>query len=587
MMVIFKDMLFQNIHNFSNIYIITTPMYSDADAQKILDEFLGKVIDGKVVEDETIECKTASNTFSDEDLGKYFSALSNEANLKGQKCGWIIFGVSNSGQIQGSQYLKNPHTLNATKKKLADGITGNYTFLDLHELKIDGKRILMMEIPAAPSGNPIAYNGHYYARNGESTVALSNQKYLLILSQNTDWSAEIVPEATIDDLDEKAIAFAREKFREKNPNLSEEIKEWDTITFLNKSKITIRGKITRAAILLLGKSESDYYISPAQAKIKWILKNEKGIERDYYIATCPFILAVEEIYQKIINLKYRYIQKGTLFPQEVDQYEPYLIREALNNAIAHQDYSLNGVINVVQDEDTLRITNLGYFIPGTVEKVLNRNAPEEHYRNAFLCNAMVNYKMVDTIGSGIKKMFTLQANRYFPLPDYTLTENKADLLFTGKVLDLEYANLLVQNKSLSLSDIILLDKVQKRKPLTNEEVNYLRKKNFISGRKPNIIISSSLAALTGQVVEHSKVKGLTTQGYETLILEDLKAYKTLTRKEIDGMLEDVLPKTFTKEQKKNKVNYLLSGLRKKGKITNVGCKTKSQWKLVKETLKKR
>ncbi|HJJ31115.1 MAG TPA: putative DNA binding domain-containing protein [Methanocorpusculum sp.] len=562
-------------------------MLTDAEAQKVFDAFLESIVDQTIIETEIIECKSAARSFGDDDLGKYFSALSNEANLANSNSAWLIFGISNNGEIRGTSYLRTQQERNETKKKLADAINEHYTFLTLYELQKNGKRILMMEIPAAPQGIPISFKGHYYARNGESTVPLSIQKIELIRAQNTDWSKAILPEAALDDLDEGAIAFAREKYREKYPALAKEMDNWDTVTFLNKSKITINGKITRAAILLLGKSESDHYISPAQAKIKWILKNDNGIERDYYIATCPFILAVEKIYQKIINLKYRYLQIGTLFPQEVDQYEPYLIREALHNAIAHQNYALNGVINIVQDENTLRVTNLGSFIPGTVENVLRCDAPEERYRNAFLANAMVNYNMVDTIGSGIKKMFNLQAERCFPLPEYTLTENKTEVLFIGKVLDLDYANLLIRNKSLSLPDIILLDKVQKRKELTDEEDEYLRKKKFIRGRKTNRIISSSLAASTGQKVEHSKVKGLTTQGYETVILERLNEYKTLTRNEIDGILENMLPNYFTINQKKNKVNYLLSGLRKKGEIINTGSKTNSRWVLVKDTLKKR
>lgn len=555
-------------------------MTSIEQAEKILDEFLASRKHGKITETEIIEAKKAENSFSDNDLGKYFSALSNEANLKGEHCAWLIFGVTNSGELFGTHYMEEIRERGETKKKLADACTEKRTFLETHEIIREGKRILMLEVPAAPGGIPIAFKGHYYARDGESLVPLSPQKYDQIRSPlMKDWSIEIVPEATLDDLDEKAIAFAREKYCEKHPELAEEMQMWDTAAFLNKSKITIKSKITRAAILLLGKPESDHFISPSQAKIKWILKDNAGIDRDYYIAECPLILAADKIYNKIINLKYRYLQLGTLFPEEVDQYAPYLIRESLHNAIAHQDYALNGVITVVQDEDTLKISNPGRFIPETIENVLESDAPEKYYRNAFLANAMVNYKMSDTIGSGIKRMFNLQKDRYFPLPDYTLTESSVEVMFTGKVLDLEYANRLIRDKNLSLSDIILLDKVQKRKELTLDETQYLRKKKLICGRKPNIIISSSLAASTGQKAAHSKLKGLTTLGYETVILDGIKSYKSLTRKDIDSMLDKVLPDMYTEQQKKTKVNHLLTKLRKDGKISNVGTVAKPIWVL--------
>lgn len=88
------------------------------------------------------------------------------------------------------------------------------------------------------------------------------------------------------------------------------------------------------------------------------------------------------------------------------------------------------------------------------------DAPLELYRNKFLSDAMVNLNMIDTIGSGIKKMFIMQKDRFFPLPNYDLSENKVKLTIIGKVLDLNYAALLaIHKKDLSLKDIILLDAV--------------------------------------------------------------------------------------------------------------------------------
>lgn len=51
----------------------------------------------------------------------------------------------------------------------------------------------------------------------------------------------------------------------------------------------------------------------------------------------------------------------TLFPEEIDTYEPYVIREAINNAIAHQDYRLGGQINVVEYNEKLVFSNKGSF----------------------------------------------------------------------------------------------------------------------------------------------------------------------------------------------------------------------------------
>lgn len=291
-------------------------------------------------ENEVVEFKRAGNGFDTQKLGSYFSALSNEANLKRKDCAWLVFGINDKDHaIVGTNYKPTPQSLCHIKREIAEGINEGITFNDIFEIVYEGKRVILFQIPPAPLGIPISYKGHYYGRDGESLVALNISEIESIRSQvkRIDWSAQIIEEATIEDLDETAIQLARSLYISKNREKEEEILTWDNVTFLNKAKLTIKGRITNASILLLGKEESEYLISPATAKIRWILKDYQGIEKDYLIKSCPLILSVEEIYRKIRNLKYRYINPEfqTLFPEEIDTYEPYIIREALNNAIAH------------------------------------------------------------------------------------------------------------------------------------------------------------------------------------------------------------------------------------------------------------
>lgn len=95
--------------------------------------------------------------------------------------------------------------------------------------------------------------------------------------------------------------------------------------------------------------------------------------------------------------------------------------------------------------------------------------------------------MVETAGGGIKNIFNYQRARFFPMPDYDISDNKFTI--SGKVLNMDYARLLAQNKALTLEDIMALDKVQKRKPLSNQDEKKLRRKKLIEGRKPNYFIS--------------------------------------------------------------------------------------------------
>jgi len=533
-------------------------------------------------ENEIVEFKEAKTGYDFNKLGKYFSALSNESNLKGRPYAWLVFGIENKKHsIVGSRFRAQRKELDSLKSEIANKTTNRITFIEIYELIEPEGRVVMFQIPAAPKGLPIAFDGHYYGRDDEELAPLNLEEIERIRAQATteDWSAAIVQGASLEDLDEEAIGLARKNFKNKFPEKAADVDSWDDTTFLNKAKITIKGKITRTAIILLGKEESEHFINPAEAKIRWILKDANGSDKDYAIFGCPMLLAVDKVYAKIRNLKYRYIKERTLFPDEVNQYEPYSIREALNNCIAHQDYTKHGRINLVEMDDQLIFTNLGAFIPGSVEKVVKEDAPEEHYRNRFLATAMFNLKMVDTAGGGIRKIFNFQRERFFPMPDYDLTGGKVKVAISGKILDMEYARLLARNKDLTLEEIILLDKVQKRQPLTDLEERHLKSKKLIEGRRPNYFVGIRIAQKTDQKAAYSKNRAFDKSYYLDLIVKAVREHGSLDRKDVDELLWKKLPDWMTDKQRKTKINHLLSELRKNQKIVNVGSDAKPKWVL--------
>lgn len=540
------------------------------------------------VEGECIEFKEAKKDFSFEELGKYFCALSNEANLKNKRYSWLVFGIKDKGnprELVGTDYRNSIESLESLKKEIANQTTGNLTFIDIFEINKEGKRVLMFQIPPAPKGIPIAWKGHYYGRDGESLGALNIHELETIRKQNDrlDWSAQICEAATINDLDQEAIFKARQQFKIKNPKLATDCDKWDDITFLNKAKITINGQITRTAIILLGKDESDHYLSPSTARITWILKDNNNIEKDYEHLGTPLILSVDKLFDKIRNLKYRYLTEKTLFPTEITQYEPFVIREVLHNCIVHQDYTLGGKINVVEREDELIFSNLGSFIPRSIENVIDRDSPEEYYRNQFLANAMVNLNMIDTIGSGIKKMFILQMQRYFPLPNYNLSDkNKVTVKIIGKIIDENYTKLLINNTNLELKTVIALDKVQKKESLTQNERKMLRNEKLIEGKYPNIFVTAKVAAVTDKKAQYIKNRAFDKEYYKNLILEYLKEYGSASRNDIESLLTDKLPDFMDAQQKYRKISSIIKELsQKENKIVNTSGSTKfSNWKLV-------
>ena len=532
-------------------------------------------------ETEVVEFKEAKNNFDFKELGRYFSALSNEANLKNKPFAWLLFGVNNQQKVVGTRFRMSRKDLDHLKYEMAEKINNRLTFIEIHELHTAEGRVILFQIPPAPLGIPTAFGGFFFGRDGESAGALNIEEIERIRRQVTvsDWSMGICMGASIDDLDNEAIAKARVNYKIKNPRIAKEVDDWDTANFLNKAKLSINGAITNTCILLLGKPEAEHFLAPAIARITWVLKNTNNEEKDYEHFSCPFMLSIDKVFSKIRNLKYRYIKDGTLFPEEIDRYDPFNIKEALSNSIAHQDYTLSGRINVVEIEDEqLIFTNVGEFLPGSIESVLESDQPPVLYRNNFLVQAMVNLNMIDTIGSGIKRMFRSQRERFFPMPDYDLKGGKVKAVITGKVLDMEYARVLARHPNLSLDEIIILDKVQKKKELNENEILTLKARKLIEGRKPNFIISEQLAVKTKQVGSYLKTRGFDKEYYKKLVLEFIYKNKHGSSKgEIRELLWNKLPELLTDTQKETKISNILRELRHENKIINTGSDTKSNW----------
>jgi ATP-dependent DNA helicase RecG len=523
-------------------------------------------------ENEIVEFKEARNGYDFKKIGKYFSALSNEANLHRNECAWLVFGVENKHHlITGTDYRKKQTDLHSLKKEIADKTSNRISFIEIHELFLPEGRVLIFQIPPAPAGMPVAFEGHYYGRDGESLVPLSTTEYDQIRSQRitSDWTAAIIENANLDDLDKHAIQKARVEFVKRNPKYKQEEPTWNDAKFLDKAKITIREKITRTALILLGKEESEHLLG-SFVKIRWNLKTVDNQDKDYEIFSIPLLLAVDEVYKKIRNLKYRYLPDGTLFPEEFLRYDPFTIREPLNNAIAHQDFSKGGRVNVVEfEDDHLVYSNCGTFLPRSVEDVVLKDVPEEVYRNPFLVEAMKNLDMIETQGGGIRKMFNFQRKRFFPMPDFDFSDEKVKVTIPGKILNEDFARILINNPELSLEDILLLDKVQKKLSITDNVFQYLKKKKWIEGRKPNPYLSSNLLKPVDNdelKVSYMANKSFDDDYFKTMITGYLKKFGPTKRGAIDNLIIPKLSAVLTDEQKRNKVTNYLSTLRREGII---------------------
>lgn len=514
------------------------------------------------------EFKNLKNSFCGDEKNDVISYVSAIANMDG---GDLVIGVHDKTlEIVGTD------TYNYDKQKAILRLTERCVNLSTEDLYIDelitddtNRKVWVIHIPKHLPKRPVFAHNKAWQRIEDSLVEMTTERMSTILDEpifsETDWSAQIVSDATIDDLDEVAIAKARMMFKKVHSRIPEaEVNAWTVETFLSKCGIMKNGGITRAAIILLGKYESAFKLRPAVVQVTWTRRDEKQDVVDYEHFTVPFILTVDEILSKIENLTMREMPGGTLFPDTMKQYDDYTIREALHNCIAHQDYTMQQRINFVENPTYLYYSNAGSFIPGTLENALTNEEPQAYFRNECLCRAMVDFNMIDTVSRGIKKMFNEQWRRHFPMPDYEIDakNRKVSVRIYGNEINKQYTNLLKTNDSLTLWDCISLDAVQKGRTIHEDVAQNLLNRGLIEGEAPNYTISLGIAKATNQLQGYTKQKGLDKEKMKQMILQYLKNAGTdgAKRDSIYEYIKDVMPQVKTHEQQLRLLGDILSAL---------------------------
>ncbi|MFU8887236.1 MAG: ATP-binding protein [Trueperaceae bacterium] len=507
--------------------------------------------------------------------------VANAAALKRRGHGYLVIGVDDQDHaVVGTSFDTSTATHKGqnlflwTLRQLAPSVP-----VEVHEVLHPAGRAVILQVGAA-QGRPVRFGGVGYVRVGPHTTTLQDHPHLeaALWRQDSDWSATIVDEATLADLDPEAVSKARTEYLKKYPGHAAEASTWEDAVFLNKARVTRGGRITRTAILLLGSPESAAMLLPAVARVTWLLKDAEGVDLDYAHFDPPFILRVDEIARRVRNLTLRAMPSGTLFPAEIQQYDAYVLREALHNAVAHQDYGLRGRVQVVETPSRLLITNVGSFIPRSLENVLRRDAPGEVYRNPFLAAAMVNLNMIDTQGGGIRRMFQRQRERFMPLPDYDLSEpERVAVSIPGRILDELYSRLLMERADIDLWQALLLDRVQKGERIPHEAHVRLRRQGLVEGRYPRTILSGSVARATDSTARHIQARGLSEVFYRELVLALVREHAPVSRAQVDELLLNKLPDVLTERQKRTKVSNTLRALVHRGLIENRGSRRHPQW----------
>lgn len=539
----------------------------------------------------TIEFK--SNRQEPAEIGEYLSALANAAALDGHDRAWMVWGVEDGTHlVKGTTfdpYSKKGEGNQALIMWLQQKTAPKADFA-FHECLHPLGKVILLEIHP-PRTAPIAFEHIRYIRVGSHKTKLSEHpdkeaRLWAKLGQVDDWTGEVVTGASEADLEPEALVQARQRFTEyllksepdtaRHEALRRDAQGWDVPTLLNKARLTKGGRITRSALLLLGNDESAHLLSPADVKMSWILRDAGGRTVSSQHFGTPFLLSSERLFARIRNVMIEQMPDGSLFPTAIQQYDPWVIREALHNAVAHQDYRLGGKINVVEYPDRLVFANLGQFIPPSVEWMLEQQSPPEHYRNQWLIDGMIRLRMIDQVGSGIRRMFETQRGRFLPLPDFSFAVNetgfpRVEVTIAGQVLDAKYTQTLMKRSDLDLGNVLLLDKVQKGMALSKSDAVRLKRLGLIEGRYPRLFVSGRVASETGGQAQHIRKRGFDNRYYRDLLVELIREHGPIGPAVITELFMDKLPDSLNDAQKRAKIRNLTFDLaHRRGVIANVG-----------------
>ncbi len=206
------------------------------------------------------------------------------------------------------------------------------------------------------------------------------------------------------------------------------------------------------------------------------------------------------------------------------------------------------------------------------------------YRNQLLADSMVKFHMIDTATSGIKKVYRIQRDKYFPMPDYDFsTRNQVSVTVYGKTLDEKYTYILFDHPELDLEDVYLLDQVQKGKPIPKADLQRLRKYHLVEGRANSLFLSAEVAQSVEKETQYIRNKAFDDQYYRDMIMNYIRQYGKAKRSDVKALLWDKLPDVLNESQKENKIRNLLTALRKQGIIEQDSDNhQKGSWILIKK-----
>ncbi len=378
-----------------------------------------------------------------------------------------------------------------------------------------------------------------------------------------DWTGNIVNGVDVRSLDIGAVRAARAVFRERFPERAEEISSMDDSTFLARAGVLKRGKITVAALILLGKRGSN--ILPSTLGIRWRLLDPDGAVQDSRTFQGPMVLAASQAASTIRNWTCS-VGAGD-DRRQVSAYRNSTILEAVRNAIAHQDYSLGGQIDLVEREhESVSVISKGSFPSRSPESFISGPPLGKPSRNQFLISAMAGLGLVPASGTGIRSMYVSQASRRFPMPDFSISDDRVEVRIAGLRTG-AYARILDLRGDIDLRTMMDLDRLSKSRYVSDRRIRALSRRGLVEVMDGVPCIASG----AGQDVLSAFVIGTE----EDAVISLIERNGSVSRSDVADILAARDSKELSPEQVRVKATNLLQSMRRRGLVEKADGSTRS------------
>ena len=521
-------------------------------------------------EDEHLEFKEAKKNFHFEELVNYCVALANEGG------GRMILGVTDKmpRKVVGSQAFSN---LERTKAGLIDRVRLR---IDVEEIPHPNGRVLIFQVPSRPIGMPMQYKGAYWMRGGEALIPMTPDQLQRIFAESgPDFSAEICTPAQLGDLDQNAVEILRRLWQSRSSD--QDISVRPIAQLLSDAELVVDGRVTYAALILLGKREAlGKYLAQSEVIFEYRSNEVPGPAAERHEFRQGFLLVLDEIW-RLINLRNdrQSFQQG-FFVWDVPTFNERMVREAVLNAVSHRDYRHGGSVFIRQYPRRIEIVSPGGFPAGiTPDNILRQQNP----RNRRIAEALGKCGLVERAGQGFDRIFRECIQQSKPLPDFSHTDAYSVwLTLHGEIQDPEFLRFLEeigQEKlaAFGINDFLVVDLVHREQPVPDDlqsRVDHLLAQGIIErvgrGRGVRLMLSRQFYRYIGKAGTYTRKRGLDRETNKELLLKHIRD----NRKEGSQLKElvQVLPSlSYVQVQK------LLQELRIKGQIHKVGNTSAARW----------